>query len=264
MALFSFSRSTYPPVCRAWMLTLAPSPVDSRRSSAKGSITRLEADGLLSSNRNYGTYQVLGNLTIDFDAFSQYTNYRRSPNLSTEVYTTSFELGGYEINTTAFCSYPDQVSVWYAFSTRTLPPLNVHLQNLLVAQNLVNVTCEDNLHVRSQGVTRLRPPEILKYEAVVRVSYSTISSTTTSCSNSELKVTSAEVAGIITVVVGAGSSFDQTKGNSAAGYSFKGVDATSEVNKAVSEAAKKASQALLDRHIRDFSAIEGKSPTALC
>ena len=215
-------------------------------------------DGLLGSNNNYGTYQVLGNLTVDFDGFTQYTNYRRSLDLSTGVHTTSFESGGYKVNTTAFCSYPDQVCVWSVSSTGTLPPLNVYLQNLLVAQNLVNVTCEDNRQVRLKGATQLGPPEGLKYEAAVRVSDNTISSTTTSCSDGKLKVRSAGGAGTITVVVGAGSNFDQTKGNSAAAYSFKGVEATTEVNKVVSEAAKKSFQVLLDRHIRDFSAIEGR------
>lgn len=212
--------------------------------------------GLLGSNDNYGSYQVLGNLTVDFDGFADYYEYRRSLDLATGVHTTVYDSDGLHVETTSFCSFPDQVCVWTTSSNGTLPPLNVHLQNLQVSQDLVNTTCANDNHVRLKGVTQLGPPEGLQYEAVARLSKD--SHAKASCHNGQLKVVPSEGKGRVTVIVGAGTNFDQTKGTAGDNYSFRGAAPGSLVTETTSHAAYKNTKTLLDRHIRDFSTLTHK------
>jgi len=48
---------------------------------------------LMGDDNNYGSYAVLGNLTISIDKISNFTAYNRSLDLTTGVYTTNFEAG---------------------------------------------------------------------------------------------------------------------------------------------------------------------------
>ncbi|KAJ6102963.1 Alpha-L-fucosidase [Penicillium sp. IBT 16267x] len=59
----------------------------------------------------------------------------------------------------------------------------------------------------------------------------------------------------VTIVVGAGSNYDQTRGNKAAGFSFRGVDPTTAVKKTVSIAASRSFEEILARHIQDHHAL---------
>ena len=54
-----------------------------------GNVTALMGD-----DNNYGSYAVLGNLTISIDKISNFTAYNRSLDLTTGVYTTNFEADG--------------------------------------------------------------------------------------------------------------------------------------------------------------------------
>jgi len=54
-----------------------------------GNVTALMGD-----NNNYGSYAVLGNLSVSVDNLSNFTAYNRSLDLVTGVYATSFEANG--------------------------------------------------------------------------------------------------------------------------------------------------------------------------
>lgn len=75
------------------------------------------------------------------------------------------------------------------------------------------------------------------------------------CSDSGVKVPSGKSE--IVVVVGAGTNYDASKGNSANKYSFKGEDPSSSVSKAVDAASGKSYAQLQDAHVADFSDIFG-------
>lgn len=51
-----------------------------------GNVTALMGD-----NNNYGSYAVLGNLSVSIENISNFTAYNRSLDLVTGVYTTTFE-----------------------------------------------------------------------------------------------------------------------------------------------------------------------------
>lgn len=59
----------------------------------------------------------------------------------------------------------------------------------------------------------------------------------------------------VTLVIAAGTDFDQSKGNEANDYSFHGVDPAPYVGRIVNKAATKTSQQLLDVHMADYSAL---------
>ncbi|CAD0026389.1 unnamed protein product [Aureobasidium pullulans] len=61
-----------------------------------GNVTALMGD-----DNNYGSYAVLGNLTISIDKISNFTAYNRSLDLTTGVYTTNFEAGDSKYTRTA-------------------------------------------------------------------------------------------------------------------------------------------------------------------
>ena len=68
---------------------------------------------LLGSNSNYGSYQVLGNLTVGFKATAKAATYSRSFDLTTGVHTTSSSDDNGNIYTSAvYCSYPDQACIY--------------------------------------------------------------------------------------------------------------------------------------------------------
>ena len=214
-----------------------------------------DVDPLLGAGDNYGSYQVLGNLTVAIDGIGDgYTNYKRSLDLKTGVHTTTFEANGDKLTTSVFCSYPDKVCVYHVSTTGTLPQLTLGLENGLREQGLLDVTC-DSGYVRLAGVTQAGPPEGLKYDSIARVA--TCSDATTTCSDSSvLKISVPAEQKFVTIVLGAGTNFDQSKGNAESDFSFKGVDPAANVEKVTSAAAGKCYDSLLESHLDDYQALE--------
>lgn len=62
----------------------------------------------------------------------------------------------------------------------------------------------------------------------------------------------------LTVVIAAGTNYDETKGTPAANYSFRGVDPGSYVAYTATKAASKSSQALFNAHIADYTALSSR------
>ena len=213
----------------------------------------LDVGPLLGAGENYGSYQVLANLTVAVDGVGDgYTNYKRSLDLTTGVHTTTYEANGDTLTTSVFCSYPDGVCVYQVSTTGTLPGLTLGLENGLREESLLDVTCDTN-HVRLAGVTQSGPPEGMKYDSIARVA--TCSGATTTCSGSALKISVPAEQKSVTIVVGAGTNFDQSKGNADNNFSFKGVDPAANVEKVTSAAAEKCYDDLLKNHLGDYQAL---------
>lgn len=210
-------------------------------------------DPLLGTGDGYGSYQTLGNLTVAIDGIDQYTNYKRSLDLKTGVHTATYKANGAKLTTEVFCSYPDEVCVYSVSSAGTLPDLTLGLENGLVDQGLLNVTCGEG-YVRLAGVTQSGPPGGLKYDSMARVTRG--SGATTECSDdSSLKI-SVPKGKSVTIVLGAGTDFDQSKGNAGNDFSFKGVDPAQYVENTTSTAASKSYKNLLGGHLDDYQALE--------
>ncbi|KAL4966945.1 glycoside hydrolase family 95 protein [Aspergillus stella-maris] len=217
-----------------------------------------DMDELLGSGDNYGSNRVLGNLTVTFDGADTYTSYGRTLDLSEGVHRTEFSLnngnGSVTLETSIFCSYPDQVCVYHFESNKRLPTLTVNIENLLVDQGLLGSTCEGSKGVlRHSGVTQIGPPEGMKYAAVARVDPS--SAKTTCSSDGKLQISSS--AKEITIVISAETNYDQKAGNSENGWSFKGADPAPIVERTSASAVAKGFEKLLNRHTEDYQSLSG-------
>jgi alpha-L-fucosidase 2 len=227
---------------------------------------------LLGDDRFYGSYRVLGNLSITIPSLvggnASVEGYRRSLDLAEGVHTTAFSVDGQNIETSAFCSFPDQVCVYAVQASRGLPALEVRLDNELVEAGLQNVTCFDGqgygnetAHVRLRGVTQLGPPEGMRYDSTARVVSG--SSVQTTFNNGTLEVIPGDGTTSVTIVVGAGTNYDPKKGTAEFGYSFKGEDPGPTVEATTRAAAAKTLDALNKAHVEDFTSLTGRFSLSL-
>lgn len=236
-------------------------------TNGTGNVTELLGDGSF-----YGSYRVLGNLTITVPELvggnASVTGYQRSLDLADGVHTTAFAVNGQNVQTSAFCSFPDQVCVYAIQASKGLPALEVRLDNELVEPELQNVTCfdgqgsgNDTAHVRLQGVTQLGPPEGMRYDSIARVVSGSVVRTT--CQNGTLSIASGNGTTSIAIVVGAGTNYDSKKGTAEFDYSFKGEDPGPSVEAITRGAAAKTFKSLQESHTTDFTSLTGRFSLSL-
>ncbi|RAL12336.1 glycoside hydrolase family 95 protein [Aspergillus homomorphus CBS 101889] len=202
---------------------------------------------------DYGSYQVLGNLTIDLGDVGTVSNYRRSLDLQSGIYADQFRSGNVDIEREAFCSYPDQVCVYRLSSNRTLPAITVGLENQLTSPT-PNVTCHGN-SISLYGVTA--PTIGMIYNARVTVVAPGLKTSSDHCSRINATVTVPKGQREVYLVFAAGTNYDASKGNAAAGFSFRGKDPYGQVLQTASSAAKKSYFTLRSSHVKDFRALSG-------
>lgn len=203
----------------------------------------------------YGSNQVFANWTISISGVKDYSNYSRSLDLKTGVHTTSYVANGDKYTTETFCSYPDGVCVHRITTSGTMPAITVGLSNKLRDQGLLNTTCGDGW-LRFKGVTQHGPPEGMKFDSITRTVGGGNQKTNCICGGKGLKITAAKGQKSVVLVLGGGTNFDQSKGNAANKYSFKGEDPAAYVDKVTNAAAGKAYDKLLEAHLDDFQALE--------
>lgn len=227
---------------------------------------------LLGDDRFYGSYRVLGNLTITVPSLAggnaSVTGYKRSLDLANGMHTTKFLAADQDIETNAFCSFPDQVCVYAIRSSRGLSALEVRLDNALVEPELQSVSCFDGqsygnetAHVRLEGATQLGPPEGMRYDSVARIV--SASRVETTCSNGTLRITTGNGTTSVAIVVGAETNYDSKKGTAEFGYSFRGEDPGKAVEAATRAAAAKTLDGLSKAHIEDFTSLTGRFSLSL-
>ncbi|RYO69406.1 Alpha-fucosidase A [Alternaria arborescens] len=225
---------------------------------------------LLGLDDAYGSYQVLGNLSVTIPSLVDVdvANYTRTLDLSNGVHTTSFSLNGSHIETEAFCSFPDQVCVYTIRSSNGLPAVEVRLDNELVDPELRNATCvsgngTDSGYLRLGGVTELGPPEGMRYDAIARVASGSNVNTKCDGSTNLLTIASGNSTNSVTIVLGAETNYDAKKGTPESDYSFRGEDPGPAVEATTSNAAAKTLSGLLKRHIDDFTSLTGRFTLSL-
>lgn len=213
-------------------------------------LTSLDISELLYPILNYGSYQVFGNLSVSFDTNGSYTNYTRRLDLATGVHTSSWTTaGGNTLTSSIFCSYPAQVCV-YQLSGALPAAVTVSLENELMDTSLVNTSCAAGL-ARLTGLTQADIG--LKFDSIARV----VGNAHSSCDAATATLTVSPAAGqtTLTLVWSAASDFDQSKGNAANGYSFRGGDPGPVVEAVTSTAAASSYDDLLATHVTDYTAL---------
>ncbi|CAN9120406.1 unnamed protein product [Alternaria sp. RS040] len=225
---------------------------------------------LLGLDDAYGSYQVLGNLSVTIPSLvgADVVNYTRTLDLSNGIHTTSFSLNGSRIETEAFCSFPDQVCVYTVRSSNGLPAVEVRLDNELVDSELRNATCvsgngTESGYLRLEGVTELGPPEGMRYDAIARVASGSNVNTRCDSSTNLLTIASGNDTNNVTIVLGAETDYDAKKGTPESDYSFRGEDPGPAVEATTFNAAAKTVSGLLKRHIDDFTSLTGRFTLSL-
>ena len=106
-------------------------------------------------------------------------------------------------------------------------------------------------YARLTGVTQLGPPVGMKYDSIARL----IGNVSTACDTTTggLVTSSSSKIKTLSLVIGAGTDYDQTHGNQAYDFSFRGVDPGPYVESVTSMAAAKAESALRSAHLADYS-----------
>ncbi|KAJ4377509.1 hypothetical protein N0V83_000334 [Neocucurbitaria cava] len=231
-------------------------------SNGTGNVTEL-----LGSDGDYGSYRVLGNLSVTIPSLLtsnvSVTNYTRTVDAASGIHTTRFRTTINDFETSVFCSFPDQVCVYAIEASRPLPALELRLDNQLVDSELQNVTCFDEDvgglgYVRLRGVTQLGPPEGMQYGAVARVVSDTSVIVACNSDNDVLNISPGNRTRTVAIVVGAGTNYDAKKGTAEYGYSFRGEDPGPTVEKSTLKASTKTIAELRDGHIADFTSLTSR------
>lgn len=204
-------------------------------------------DGLLSPISSYGSYTSLANLTIDVDGIETYSSYFRGLDLASGVHSVNFHSGKQNYNTSILCSEPDDVCVYRMSSDLPLPKVSFGLQNNFLDSNLFTTTCDRG---RLQISGQLAQPG-MKFIGIVQSTHDK----GLICSGSHLELLANSSITELTIVFGAGTNYDQKKGNKAAGYTFRGVDPAPAVKKTVSTAASSSFENILERHRKDYESL---------
>ncbi|EEY16400.1 alpha-L-fucosidase [Verticillium alfalfae VaMs.102] len=216
-------------------------------------------DPLLGEGDHFGAYRTLGNFSVAVEEMGDFSDYRRTLDLTTGIHTTEFDTGGATFTTVVYCSFPAKVCV-YSISTtgETLPKVRFGFENILVEANLFNVTCGDQ-YVKGVGVTQLGFPLGMKYESIARITGRPgCTKPATECSDDgSLSVTVPDGQKTLTIVIGAETNFDQSKGNAESGYSFRGVDPHEYVEQVTNNAATQGRRTLLEGHLEDYQTLQG-------
>ncbi|OQE36945.1 hypothetical protein PENCOP_c011G05187 [Penicillium coprophilum] len=213
-------------------------------------------DGTGGNTDGYGSYEILGNLTVNIAGTEEITSYRRSLDLDTAIHEVKYKSNGVDFTTVQFCSYPAKACVYYIESSNSLPDVTVGLQDLARTTPRSKASCSSN-GIRLHGQTQADPNEGeigMLFDAHVQA----VTSSSMTCNPSSEIVVSGNTAKSLLLVVGTGTNYDQTKGNSDSKYSFKGPDPYPNVLSAVQAASKESYESLRKSHITDYQSFMHK------
>jgi alpha-L-fucosidase 2 len=125
------------------------------------------------------------------------------------------------------------------------------MANKLMNDSLVEATCGTD-YARFTGITQASIG--LKFETIARV----VGNYSSTCSDAgALTIAPAPGQNIVTIVWTAESDYDQTKGNQASNFSFKGEDPGPVVERITVSAASQSYETLRKEHVEDYAALMG-------
>ncbi|PNS18714.1 hypothetical protein CAC42_5253 [Sphaceloma murrayae] len=207
------------------------------------------ASALKNNYTAYGSYAVLGNVTVSIDGVADYTSYNRSLDLSSGLHITTFSTGNTSFTTQIFCSSPAGICLYDISSTSPLPAVSISFEDVLRDSALSTPACSAEDSTASiRGKTQLDIGMTL-YAAARPLG----NAATTSCSDGGILTVPGDVSRKrLTFAINAGTDYDQTKGNAASDFPFRGVDPEPAVLRLLETAITRDVQSLLDEHVADF------------
>ncbi|KAF9892971.1 hypothetical protein FE257_000563 [Aspergillus nanangensis] len=211
-----------------------------------------DMSALLGDAPHYGSYQVLGNLTIDLGKLDAVEGYRRQLDLQTGVYQDHFAVGETFYEREAFCSYPDQVCVYHLRTNTSLPAVHVALENKVVT-SAPTVHCRGN-SISLEGQTLPDIGMLYNARATVVIPGSRPPAHEF-CNRATHAVHIPPGTNEVYIVLAADTNYDSTKGTAATNFSFQGNNPHQSVLATASTAAQKPYLQLKSTHIHDFQPI---------
>lgn len=218
---------------------------------------------MLGTNNHYGSFRVLGNVSITLEGINSYNFYNRSLDLTTGIHTTSFM--GNDMNTytsLSYCSYPAKVCVYRITSNGKLPNVAVSVENRLTSPHLYKLQCGAS-QVRLTGVTQDGQPRGMEYDMLVRLSTGPLGMPLSSCSsnkNGTIVVTGSAYGknmplSSFSIIIGAGTDYDITKGTAKENYAFRGNPPGFVLDKTTALVSTRLESKLLIAHTQDYQKL---------
>jgi hypothetical protein len=169
---------------------------------------------------------------------------------------------GNTYTTATYCSYPAKVCVYRLSSSGRLPNVAIGVENRLIPVNLYSATCS-TYNVRFNGLTHMSTPRGMEYDLLVRLSTGPLGMPTSSCAtnrNGTIVVTGTaygkeQPLRTLSVVIGAGTDYDQTQGTTRTGYSFHGPPPGPDLERVTAQASTKLESKLMAAHQQDYSKL---------
>ncbi|ETS78374.1 hypothetical protein PFICI_10436 [Pestalotiopsis fici W106-1] len=202
----------------------------------------------------YGSFKAAGNLSVTIDGIrDDFSSFNRSLDLKTGIHTTSFSTDVANFTSTVYCTLPDQVCVYNLESSDFLPQVAIALGNI-VSSNQGGLTLGCNSQSASlTGYTQNSNPIGMKWDIIAQ------NSTPGTCNNETgTLVVPGNSSSALTIVIGAGTNYDQTKGTREYNYSFQGADPAPLVAETVSKAIQIPEKELRAAHVADYSNFESR------
>ncbi|OQE07116.1 hypothetical protein PENVUL_c015G05694 [Penicillium vulpinum] len=209
----------------------------------------VDESALYGSDVDYGSYEILGQLTVSISGTQNITSYRRSLDLDTAIHEVTYNSNGVDFETIQFCSYPAKVCVYYIEASDVLPDVTIGFKDQARTTPPSKTSCSsDSIRLHGQTQANTNQGDIgMIFDAHVEV----VTPSSTTCTSSNEIVVTGSTAKSLLLLVGTGTNYDQTKGNSVDKYSFKGPDPYPNILSTVQAASKESYQSLLKTHITD-------------
>ncbi|KAJ5780207.1 Six-hairpin glycosidase [Penicillium paradoxum] len=209
-----------------------------------------DESALYGSTADYGSYELLGHLSVNISGTGDVTSYKRSLDIDTAIHEVSFKSNGADFRTVQFCSYPAHVCVYYIESSSALPDVTFRFEDPERTDPASEMTCSSAEGVRLHGQTKSNAGEGdigMLFDAHVKA----VTSSSISCTSERANKVTGKDAKTLLLVIGTGTNYDQKKGNSDSNYSFKGSDPYPDILSSVQAAAKEGYDSLRKSHITD-------------
>ena len=202
------------------------------------------------AGNSYGGYTPLANLSVVLDGIKNYTQYSRSLDLATATHSTNFSSVGQKYVSTVFCSYPDAVCLYTINVSSALPRTTIALQNNYFNSSQANFSCSNDA-LRFQGALTAGG---MLFDSIAQLAFKGSSEFSVMCANGSL-VIPANSTQSITLVLTANTDYDQTAGDSAHSYSFRGTEPSPFVESTALAASQKSFSEIRSTHLQDYRSL---------
>ncbi|ODA83516.1 hypothetical protein RJ55_02030 [Drechmeria coniospora] len=175
------------------------------------------ASQMAGSSEGFGEYRILGNFSINIDHPGKFDDYKRSLDLETGTYRTSYRVDDSNYNTLLFCSHPSRVCVYRVSSTKPLPNVHVKFNDGLPESEQTSSSCGTQ-YSYLDGVMKPGQLRGMQFSAFARVAGT--HARPCRCSKGTLTIRGRRKYQTLTLVFSADTNYESRKGNKAENYRF--------------------------------------------